>query len=313
MGFYLVPPEMQANIGGHAGFQDRSLAGQGIPGYTSMRGYSGFAEPTAIGARYFPPEPDYDDGTDKPKPIAVGYVSNGGREAYRERVWKAARKNRQALGFSKKDIDDILGPAGYGPDWSITPRRVGGASIDVNTPFLEAPGAERPDYTIFSFPAANLVDTSQEEIELDQALSLAGRFGREFLGAQVGGVVGQFNTEHLTITTADHQMEILIQLNSRTGAFQYSDPEQIWRWQLSTSVTAPTTATSQAMIPVLEALSYGEPELFVAPRLFWRLNNDIDATVNADVMHARMASISIRLTFPLFVELLERFADVTLL
>lgn len=122
MTFFLVPREMQKNIGGHAGFQDRGLAGQGVPGYTRMPGYMGEAVPTAIGARWFPPQPDYDDDTDAPIPIAAGYKQNGGRPAYRQRVYNAAKKDRKKWGLSRKDLDD-LGPDGYGPDWSA-PRKV---------------------------------------------------------------------------------------------------------------------------------------------------------------------------------------------
>lgn len=185
--------------------------------------------------------------------------------------------------------------------------------MDFNRAFLEARGAERPDYTTFTFPAANLSDASSEEIEIDQALSLQGRFGRDFLGAQVGSVLDNFETEHLTIGVADHQMDLQIFLNTRTGTFGFEDPEQIWSWHVGQVVTAPTTATSQAFTPNKEDLIYGEPELYVAPRLFWRVTNNLDAQINANDMGARMASVSIRLTFNLFIELLERFADVTLL
>lgn len=121
MAYFLVPPEMQKNIGGHAGFQDRGLKGQGVPGYTSMRGYSGFDVPTPIGARYFPPQPDFDEETDQAVPIAAGYKANGGRPAYRQRVYNAAKKDRRKWGLSKKQLDE-LGPEGYGPDW--TARKV---------------------------------------------------------------------------------------------------------------------------------------------------------------------------------------------
>ncbi len=114
--FFIVPENMRKNIGGHVGFQDRGLKGQGVPGYMSMRGYQGFAEPTAIGARYFPPEPTFDEETDQPIPIAAGYKSNGGRPAYRQRVYKAAKKKRKALGFSEDDIADLKK---YGPDWTM--------------------------------------------------------------------------------------------------------------------------------------------------------------------------------------------------
>jgi len=121
MGFFLVPPNMRKNIGGHAGFQDRGQVGTGVPGYMSMRGYQGFEQPTAIGARYFPPEPDYDETSDQPTPIAAGYVSNGGRPAYRNRVYNAAKKKRKTFGFSREDMDD-LSKKGYDEDWQAKPR-----------------------------------------------------------------------------------------------------------------------------------------------------------------------------------------------
>lgn len=179
---------------------------------------------------------------------------------------------------------------------------------------LEAPGRERPDYTIFSAPAANIVDNANEEVELDQALSLAGRQGRDFLGIIVQGLLNNFAAEHLTIGTADHDMSVDIRLNSRTGTFSIADPENIWYLRMEQSVTAPTTATSEALNLQIEGGNLmAEPFLYVAPRLFFRIENEIDATLVAGTFSIRMASISKRLDFQLFIELLERFADVTLL
>ncbi len=180
-------------------------------------------------------------------------------------------------------------------------------------PFMAAPGRERPDYTAFTFPAANVVDGAAEEIEIDQAFSLAGRFGRDFLGCQFSGVLNDFMAEHLTIGTADHDMLLILTLASRTGAFGFQDPELIWLWEIGQAVTAPTTATSEALNLIDSGLMLGEPELYVAPRLFFRTSNEIDATIVAAAMSVRIASVSRRLTFELFIELLERFADVTLL
>ena len=184
----------------------------------------------------------------------------------------------------------------------------------LQNPLLPAPGAERPDFTIFGAPAANLTDTSAEEIELDQALSLAGRQGRDFLGIIFQGILGDFIAEHLTIGTADHDMAMDFRLATRTGAFAMSDPELIWSYHIGQSVTAPTTATSEALNLQIEGGNLnGEPLLYVAPRLFFRFLNNMDATVSANTVAVRMSSISKRLTFRLFIELLERFADVTLL
>ena len=182
-----------------------------------------------------------------------------------------------------------------------------------NERILEARGRERPDYTAFNAPDATLSAGSTEEIEFDQALSLAGRFGRDFLGINVMDVLQEMATEFLTISTADHQMELICSIATRTGVFNLPDPELIWRKLYSSAVTAPTTATSESLNPNIDETLYGEPFLYVAPRLFWRMQNDLDASLAISDVNIRFASVSVKLTFPLFIELLERFADVTLL
>ncbi len=317
-------------------FDDGGSHGSGVPRYYSGRGaFAGFAsgtEPKPVGARYFPPEPERID--DKPVPFVYGSIWEGGREAYQQKVYNAAKTGRQKFGFSKKDIL-ALKP---GADPPTAPSKVVGPPLEEliakavadaldargNSPVggasnlsgwnqMAAPGRERPDYTIFSWPAATLTDGSAEEIEIDQALSLAGRFGRDFLGAQVLRLLNAMATEHLTITTADHDMLAVLSLASRTGTFTFADPELMWTKQYMTAVTAPTTATSENFRPVTEESILGEPFLYVAPRLFWRVTNNIDASLTANAQDVRISSVSRRLSFNLFIELLERFADVTLI
>ena len=189
--------------------------------------------------------------------------------------------------------------------------------LNYHPKMLPAPGAERPDYTTISYPAANLADAASEEIELDQALSLAGRFGRDLLGVVQAHFLGDFQTEHLTITAADHQMFITTSLASRTGQFFLNDPEMLWYESIGqASQFVSGTATDSFLTEMIlnhETIELGEGELYVAPRLFWRLSNDLDAQITADSLRARISSVSRRLNFRLFIELLERFADVTLL
>ncbi len=182
-----------------------------------------------------------------------------------------------------------------------------------NMEVLAAPGVERPDITPFTFPAATLTDASAEEIEIDQALSLASRQGRDFLGALVVGISEAMETEFLTIGTADFDMRLLATLATRTGAFDLSDPELIWRYYVGSATAAPTTAQSENFRPQVDPLPLAEPFLYVAPRLFWRVTNNIDASLVADAHSCRLYSMARKLSFRLFIELLERFADVTLL
>lgn len=106
MAIYVVPPEMRKNIGGHAGFTDSGRSGMGIPAYTRRPGYQGFSVPTPIGARWFPPEPDYDDD-DNAVPMATGNTMQGGRPVYQEKVYQQAKKVGRAHGLSRKQIDEL--------------------------------------------------------------------------------------------------------------------------------------------------------------------------------------------------------------
>ncbi len=183
---------------------------------------------------------------------------------------------------------------------------------------LEARGAERPDVTLFDFPDAALTDTSTEEIEFDQALSLAGRFGRDFLGIMVEGILLQMTEEHITQSFADHRQGMRLSLNTRTGAFDLGDPELIWAKEYDAAAAAIATGTDAGgslspFTPHVQETVYGEPFLYVAPRLFFRVQNQMDQTIAIGDMACRISTVSVRLSFRLFIELLERFADVTLL
>ena len=88
-------------------FTDRGFIGAGIPGYTRGTGYTPYEVPTAVGARMFFPEPDFDERTDQPLPAAMGNKWDGDRPAYQERVYEAAKKVGKEQGFDQKQIDSL--------------------------------------------------------------------------------------------------------------------------------------------------------------------------------------------------------------
>lgn len=183
-----------------------------------------------------------------------------------------------------------------------------------NMDVLPAPGMERPDITPFTFPAATVTDTSTEEIEIDQALSLANRQGRDFLGMIFAGVPELVGIEALSMAGAEHTMDLLYTLASRTGAFTLADPELIHRWHMLHVQEAGATDTAAVIMnPEVDFAPLSEPFLYVAPRLFFRINNNVDASLVADAQSCRIYTMARKLSFRLFIELLERFADVTLL
>ncbi len=110
MAFYLLPPDIAKRLfKGHAGFQDSvpGVHGSGIPRFSGAS-YKGYDTPTKVGARYFFPEPDYDERTDQPLPAAVGSKYDvGGAPAYRIAVHAAAKKVGKKQGLTQSQIDDL--------------------------------------------------------------------------------------------------------------------------------------------------------------------------------------------------------------
>ncbi|MEE9592362.1 MAG: hypothetical protein V3W28_02135 [Thermoplasmata archaeon] len=167
------------------------------------------------------------------------------------------------------------------------------------------------DYTAFAAPAADLTTTSAEEIEIDQALSLAGRRGRRLFGVYMTAVEMWHLTSRIA-DTADTRYELQAKLATRTGSFTPADPELLWQAQMNASLNVTEGSATDAFWDDMPIPPGGE--VYVAPRLFWRVENDLGVTITAaDPLGVRFASISQALSFQTFIELLERFADVTLL
>ena len=78
--------------------------------------------PTKVGARYFFPDPEYDETTDQAIPAAMGNkFEPGGADAYRMKVFKAAQKVGKDQGLQPVQIEE-LDPKYVAP--KVKPRRV---------------------------------------------------------------------------------------------------------------------------------------------------------------------------------------------
>ncbi len=92
---------------GDQAFRDRGIYGAGVPGYTGAQGYTPYEVPTAVGARYFFPDPPYDENTDQAIPAAKGNKWDGGRAVYQERVYQAAKKVGKDQGLKPSSIEEL--------------------------------------------------------------------------------------------------------------------------------------------------------------------------------------------------------------
>ena len=93
--------------GTNRAFTDRGLLGAGVPSYSRAVGYTPSEVPTAVGARMFFPEPEYDTNLDQPIPAAMGNKWDGGRPVYQQRVYNAAKKEGKEQGLNETQIDGL--------------------------------------------------------------------------------------------------------------------------------------------------------------------------------------------------------------
>ena len=291
-------------------FVDNGATGMGVPRYTRSPAYAkmGNVVPRVVGARFNcgqcgnhdigfdgGPVATHDHGAD----VSYSLFDGGTKAAYAKEVDLHNEEQKHKIGKT-------MG--------RVTPKDVGGGSgpsdADGGGYVAFSRRTELMDYTAFTAPDAAVTDTSSEEIEIDQALSLAGRRGRRFFGVSYSGPISDLLAS-ITADTADIRLLYSLALNTRTGGFGPQSPEELWFQEVT--YTLNVTEGSSFGPNIVTMMPPPGGDVYVAPRLFWRFVNNVDATVAADAWGVRIASIDQRLSFQVFIELLERFADVTLL
>ena len=304
--------------------------GYGIPRWGAQRagmGLTGTMKPMPIGARYFCGDSPCKITDD---PVALGHKYGVSKAEYQVAVtahytdehpdlhypidqdgldrMHAAKTKARARKVLEKDLEDLkdldkwLDGVGGGTDMSSSYRAV-------------ARPRELPDFTEFDFPDANVADGASEEIELDQLISIAARQGRRLLGVELQNVHQEFGVEFLTAAdNADLDINAAFQLNTRTGDQNLDDPENLWRaaWRqpIANIEAAANTGTAiTAMFSGINNVPIGG-RVYVAPRLFWRFNNETDRQTDTGDMFAIIATISQRLGTFLLFELLEQHSGL---
>ncbi len=326
---------MFLTLGKQFGIDDRGARGQvggwGVPGWGPNRarslagvgpGYKGVTKPRKVGARYF-----CDDCNSKKDntPVAGYNVWTGAKEAYQEDVlrhmsiehpdlhWPPDENKRRAKTAAAKlrarTQNDQFQKAMI--KWAKEGSYVVGGGGDFSGGYHPVTRPrELADFTEFDHPDATLTDTNTEEIELDQLISIAARQGRRLLGVELQQIANEFAVEFLTVGLADHAMTYDVQLNTRTGTHNLDDPENLWRktWnQISPVIT--TVGSLTALFEEENDIPPGGV-VYVAPRLFYRQENNIDATIATGALFTRIATIAQPLSTFLLFELLEQFSGL---
>ena len=310
-------------LGERFGVDDRGapggVSGWGIPGWAGRRsqmftGVTRFSraamKPVKVGARYFCGDCD---STKKNEPVAAGNKYTSSKAAYQEAVTAHYAGNHpdlhypidQAKADAKAVADKAKARAAYLAMMKAGVAPVKGG-IDVSAEYLAVTRPrELPDFTEFDFPDANLADAGSEEIELDQLISIAARQGRRFLGAEIQNIATELGAELIGLA-ADNDLSLVIQLNTRTGTQNLDDPENLWRHQIH----APFNVTNA--FQVFKETNGPPPggQVYVAPRLFWRVTNNLDRQIDTGDLITRIASVTQTLSTFLLFELLEQYSGL---
>ena len=296
------------------------VSGMGIPRWGAQRigrGLVGPMKPLPIGARYF-----CGDGYDKAHEEACAYGHKAGpskaeyqeaitahytdehpdlhypidQDALDKYVLEAAKKQAQ-----KAQAKVLLEMAKKG-----AAKVEGGDDLSGTIPRVTRP-RELPDFTEFDFPDADVADAGVEEIELDQLISIAARQGRRLIGVEIQNVSREVGIEMVTLA-ADNSLEMQLELNTRTGAQNLDDPENLWRYTMNTGWVEGTAGAAASGVFV--EVNDPHAAVYVAPRLFWRFTNNLDRQVDTGDLFVRIGTVSQRLSTFLLFELLEQFSGL---
>ena len=297
-------------------------------------GFAGPMKPMPIGARMFCGENC--EEADKGQPIAMGHKFGVSKAEYQVTITKhytdahhdlhyplpqegldqlQKYKNRlrahKILEAQLKELGKLKNDDGLYP-WEIG---VGGG-VDFSGSFRPVTRPrELPDFTEFDFPDANLADAGTEEIELDQLISIQARQGRRFLGVELQNLDIEFSTEFLTAPdNADLDITLGMELNTRTGAQNLDDPENIWRsvFRQAIANVEATAGTGAAITGQFSGVREAPPGgvVYVSPRLFFRVTNSMDRQIDTGDLMALIATVSQRLSSFLLFELLEQYSGL---
>lgn len=302
------------------------MASRGFMGQRLRPGMlpSSAMKPRKVGARYFCGDCD---SKKENEPVVAGNKWTGTKSAYQEAVTLHYTANHPDLHYpidqggldamlkAKAKAAAVLRMNADLKDLKKWEDSIGGG-VDVSGFFRPVTRPrELPDLTEFDFPDANVADAAAEEIELDQLISIAAREGRRLLGIELQQLDSEFAAEFATAPdNADLTIAATLQLNSRTGLHNLDDPENLWRAQYTTVVAnvEATAGTGAAIVGQFEGLNEVIPGgvVYVAPRLFFRFDNDMDRQVDTGDLFTRIATIRQRLTTFLLFELLEQYSGL---
>lgn len=308
------------------------VGGYGIPrwGAGRMRNPVGPMKPMPIGARYFCGDCDSHKTNE---PVAQGSKFGASKKEYQEAVTAhiqgehpdlhypidqdgldAVARFKRHQASHKRQEAQLKELAHFMKDHPGIFTVEGGVDVSGSYQEVKRP-RELPDLTEFDFPDADVADGGIEEIELDQLISIAARQGRRLLGAEFQNMDFEFMTEFLTAPdNADLEISAQLELNTRTGAQNLDDPENLWRWVSREAIaniesTAGVgTALTQHYSGVNEVIPGGR--VYVSPRLFLRFSNSMDRQVDTGDLFFTLATIAQPLSTFLLFELLEQHSGL---
>lgn len=296
-------------------------SGWGMPSWAGQAPMGGSPVPSHVGARY-----TCGDGYDKAHegPCTTWNRYTGTKEAYQEGVTAHYTDEHPDLHYpidqAKDDLAKVVAKEKARrrtqeiAEETLTLLRKlvkdGGpkGGVDISGEYLrvERP-RELPDFTELDFPDADVADAGTEEIELDQLISIAARQGRRFLGLEIENLDNELAVEMITLA-ADTVLSTGLQLNTRAGTHHLDDPENLWRANLFATINV----TEGSMMGPIWSINNPPPGglVYVAPRLFWRYENNLDRQVDAGDLFVRIATVAQPLSTFLLFELLEQFSGL---
>lgn len=180
-------------------------------------------------------------------------------------------------------------------------------------PIMRPPNGDHPNYMRQNLPDSSIADTGSEEVEIETGISIQDRSILRYLGLVITGSENGFAGTGFDDSADETTNLFALTIQTRTGSqFNTADPETLHRVDWFYYSAGDATNTMAVDHEVEESPPPEQGQLVASPRIVYRQDNDLSASISADTYQVRLGYEFERVTTDTFLQLAEMQADIFL-
>lgn len=175
------------------------------------------------------------------------------------------------------------------------------------------PNGDEPNYIRQSLPDASISDTGSEEVEIETGISIMDRAILRYLGLVYTGAENGFAGTGFDEAATESTNLFALNMQTRTGEqFTTNDPETLERVDWFYYSVGDGTSANSVWHNVERSPPPEGGQLVASPRIVFRQDNDLSASISADTYQVRLGYEFEDVDMNTFLQLAEMHADIFL-